>query len=121
MKRIQDKKSSDFNRMIGFNNNVYKGRYFHSGTGFMSDALTHVLPLLASYSTKKLKHFAGNVVDELDDHQGMRKSLKRASKKTARSVLRDLSGGSTRSAKKVKRKRKQKSVKKVKSDFFDNV
>jgi hypothetical protein len=122
--------SGDFNRMIGFNTNVYKGRYFHSGSGFMSDALTQVLPLLKTYGRAKFRRFAGNVVNELDDQYGVRDSLKRASIKTARSVFRDLTGRSPQGATRKKTKKKPKKaprkkvVKKkrkvVPADFFDN-
>ena len=105
----------------------------------MSDALTHILPLLKTYGRGKLlpllktygrgklRDFAGNVVSEMDENKGVGKSLKAASMKTARSVLRDLTGRGVRrvikrktTKKKTPRKKKKVVRRRVKSDFFDN-
>jgi hypothetical protein len=108
---------AEFDRMIGYG--PFKGRYFHSGSGFISDALSQVLPLLKNYSRKKLRDFAGNLSTELGEGSGIRKSLKRSASATAKSVLKDLTGG------RIKRSSPKKKIKKrkprTKADFFSDV
>jgi hypothetical protein len=93
--------------MVGYNNTAFKGRYFHSGSGFISDALSQVIPLLKNYSRKKLRDFAGNLATELDQGGGIRKSLKSSAGTTARSVLKDLTGGRPRKSYRERQKRQQ--------------
>jgi hypothetical protein len=106
---------AEFDRMIGFNSGTaFKGRYFHSGTGFVSDALSQVLPLLKNYSRKKLGNFADNLSSELREGSGIRRSLKRSAVSTAKSVLKDLTGGKVKRSRVKKPRKKKKQVKRKK-------
>jgi hypothetical protein len=127
---------AEFDRMIGFNSGAaFKGRYFHSGSGFINDALSQVLPLLKNYSRKKLVNFAESLSSDLREGTGIRKSIKRSAVNTAKSVLKDLTGGRVKrslkrrvkkkkSTKQVVKKQKRKTRKvltRSKADFFSSL
>ena len=90
------KHPNEFGQLVGFNASVYKGRYFHSGGGFISDAFSQLLPLLKSYSRKKLGTFASKLNSELDQGTSIKSALKRSASTAARSVLKDLTCGGSK-------------------------
>jgi hypothetical protein len=119
-----------FDRMVGYNTSAFKGRYYHSGSGFVSDALSQVIPLLKNYSRKKLGHFASNLASELGQGGGIRKSIKRSAGSTVKSVLKDLTGGKprrrkttvqTKKKKTAPKKKKRKYFERTKADFFSQI
>ena len=60
---------------------TYQGRYF-TGGNILSDSVRKIMPLLneklKSFSRKKLRDFAHDFTQEMDQGQGVRQSLKKA-------------------------------------------